>query len=141
MEFRVLEADWPDRSAELMAVRNTVFVDEQGVAPSLEVDGRDPDAVHFLATDEAGRPVGTARLLPDGQIGRIAVLREFRRRGIGRRLLNFAMDAARARGDRRVWLHAQIEAASLYLQADFRFVGKRFMEAGIAHIAMERELE
>ena len=140
MEFRVVEAEWLVRGADLMAVRNAVFVDEQGVSPALESDGRDADASHFLATDEAGNPVGTARLLADGQIGRIAVVPAFRRRGIGRRLLRLAMHSARARGDRRVWLHAQIEAQGLYLEAGFRVTGERFMEAGIPHIAMERDL-
>lgn len=140
MEFRVVEADWIVRSADLMAVRNAVFVDEQGVSPTLESDGRDAGASHFLATDEAGNPIGTARLLADGQIGRIAVLPAFRRQGIGRRLLRLAMDSARARGDLRVWLHAQIEAQDLYLEAGFRVTGERFMEAGIPHIAMERNL-
>ena len=140
MEIRVIAADWLVRDVELMAVRNAVFVDEQGVSPALESDGRDADASHFLATDEAGNPIGTARLLADGQIGRIAVLPAFRRRGIGRRLLRLAMDSARARGDRRVWLHAQIEAQDLYLEAGFLVTGECFMEAGIPHIAMERDL-
>ena len=140
MEFRVAEADWRVRGTDLMAVRNAVFVDEQGVPPELESDGRDADATHFLATDEAGNPIGTARLLADGQIGRIAVLRKFRRRGIARRLLGLAMDSARARGHRRVWLHAQHDATGLYVKAGFRFVGERFMEAGILHIGMERDL-
>ena len=140
MEVRVAEAGWSARSADLMAIRTNVFVDEQGVPPDLECDGRDADATHFLATDKAGNPVGVARLLADGQIGRIAVLPAFRRRGIGRRMLDLAMDTARARGDGRVWLHAQIDAQDLYLQAGFRIVGERFMEAGIPHIAMERDL-
>ena len=141
MEFRIVEADWLARSVELMAVRNAVFVDEQGVPPELECDGRDADAMHFLAMDKADNPLGTARLLADGQIGRIAVLPAFRRRGIGRRLLALALDSARRRGDRHVWLHAQIDARELYLQAGFHIVGERFMEAGIPHIAMERELK
>ena len=140
MKFRVVEADWHARNAELMGIRNAVFVDEQGVPPELESDGRDAGASHFLATDEAGNAVGTARLLDDGQIGRIAVLPAFRRRGLGRRLLTLAMDSARARGDRRVWLHAQIDAQDLYLRAGFRIVGERFIEAGIPHIGMERDL-
>ena len=140
MEFRVVKVGWSARRAELMAIRTDVFVDEQGVPPELECDGRDADAMHFLATDDVGNPVGVARLLADGQIGRIAVLPAFRRRGIGRRLLDLALDAARARGDGRVWLHAQIDAQDLYLQAGFRIVGERFMEAGIPHIAMERDL-
>ena len=141
MEFRIVEADWLARSVELMAVRNAVFVDEQGVPPELECDGRDADAMHFLAMDKADNPLGTARLLADGQIGRIAVLPAFRRRGIGRRLLGLAVESACAREDRRVWLHAQIDAQELYLQAGFRIVGERFMEAGIPHIAMERDLK
>ena len=140
MNFRVVEVGWSARRAELMAIRTDVFVDEQGVPPELECDGRDADAMHFLATDEVGNPIGVARLLADGQIGRIAVLPAFRRRGIGRRLLDLALDAARARGDGRVWLHAQMDAQDLYLQAGFRIVGERFMEAGIPHIAMERDL-
>ena len=141
MEFRIVEADWLARRVELMAVRNAVFVDEQGVPPEMECDGRDADAMHFLAADKADNPVGTARLLADGQIGRIAVMPAFRRRGIGRRLLDLALDSARRRGDRHVWLHAQIDARELYLQAGFHIVGERFMEAGIPHIAMERELK
>ena len=141
MEFRVVEADWLARCVELMAVRNAVFVDEQGVPPELECDGRDAHAMHFLAMDKADNPLGTARLLADGQIGRIAVLPAFRRRGIGRRLLALALDSARRRGDRRVWLHAQIDAQDLYLRAGFHIVGERFMEAGIPHIGMERELK
>ena len=141
MEFRIVEADWLARRVELMAVRNAVFVDEQGVPPEMECDGRDADAMHFLAMDKADNPLGTARLLADGQIGRIAVLPAFRRRGIGRRLLALALDSARRRGDRHVWLHAQIDARELYLQAGFHIVGERFMEAGIPHIAMERELK
>ena len=141
MEFRVVEADWHARSVELMAVRNAVFVDEQGVPPELECDGRDDEAMHFLAVDKADKPVGAARLLGDGQIGRIAVLPAFRRRGIGRRLLDLALESACTRGDGRVWLRAQIDAQELYLKAGFRIVGERFMEAGIPHIAMERDLK
>ena len=140
MEFRVIEADWSTRRVELMAVRNAVFVDEQGVPADLEADGRDADAMHFLATDAGGHAVGTARLLADGQIGRIAVLPAFRRCGIGSRLLAAAMDAARTRGHRRVWLHAQIDAQTLYLQAGFRIVGERFLEAGIPHSPMQCDL-
>ena len=139
-QFCIVEADWLIRGAELMAIRNAVFVDEQGVPPELESDGRDGEAMHFLALDGADVPVGTARLLRDGQIGRIAVLSAFRRRGIGRRLLDSAVDSARARGDRQVWLNAQIEAQDLYLRAGFHIVGERFMEAGIPHIAMERDI-
>ena len=75
--------------------------------------------------------------MPDGQIGRVAVVAEARRRGIGRRLLALAIAAARRRGDAGVWLNAQIDALALYEQAGFRAVGETFLEAGMKHQRME----
>lgn len=135
--MRVEQVPWATHWRRLMAVRRDVFIDEQGVPEAIELDGRDPDAIHFLAVDAAGEPQGTARLLPDGQIGRVAVVAEARRRGIGRRLLALAIAAARRRGDAGVWLNAQIDALALYEQAGFRAVGETFLEAGVTHQRME----
>ena len=134
---RVEQVPWATHWRRLMAVRHDVFIVEQGVPEAIELDGRDPDAIHFIAVDAAGEPQGTARLLPDGQIGRVAVVAEARRRGIGRRLLALAIAAARRRGDAGVWLNAQIDALALYEQAGFRAVGETFLEAGMTHQRME----
>ena len=134
---RVEQVPWATHWRRLMAVRRDVFIVEQAVPEAIELDGRDPDAIHFLAVDTAGEPQGAARLLPDGQIGRVAVVAEARRRGIGRRLLARAIAAARRRGDAGVWLNAQIDALALYEQAGFRAVGETFLEAGMTHQRME----
>ena len=131
---------WRSHADALMAIRTAVFVEEQRIAEDLERDGKDEGALHFLATVSGRGPVGTGRLLPDGQIGRLAVLAEERRGGIGRRLLDAARASARARGDRAVWLNAQLDARGLYEGAGFEAVGEPFLEAGIRHIRMELDI-
>ena len=131
---------WRSHADALMAIRTAVFVEEQRIAEDLERDGKDEGALHFLATVSGRGPVGTGRLLPDGQIGRLAVLAEERRGGIGRRLLDAALASARARGDRAVWLNAQLDARGLYEGAGFEAVGEPFLEAGIRHIRMELDI-
>ena len=131
---------WRSHADSLLAIRTTVFVEEQGVPEDIEHDGRDAAALHFLASVSGRGPVGTGRLLADGQIGRLAVLPDERRGGIGRRLLDAALASARARGDRAVWLNAQLGARGLYEAAGFEAVGEPFLEAGIPHIRMELDL-
>lgn len=138
--FEVEEVAWAQAAGELLAVREAVFVREQGVPPALERDAHDAAAVHFLARDGAGVPIGTARLLPDAHIGRLAVLAVWRRRGVGRALLDLAVATAAARGMPEVVLHAQCHAQGFYARAGFQARGAPFMEAGIAHICMVRGL-
>jgi predicted GNAT family N-acyltransferase len=133
-------ADWETEEALVRGIRTRVFVREQDVPPEIEWDGRDADAVQLLALDHRGDAIGTARLLPDGQIGRMAVLPERRGFGIGRALLDAAVAAARERGDYAVWLNAQTHAEPFYAAAGFRPVGATFDEAGIPHQRMEREI-
>lgn len=136
---RVREADW-QREAELIrGIRYEVFVEEQHIPIEVEFDGLDEDAMHFLAVDSHGQAYGTARLLANGQIGRMAVVRGHRRRGIGRMLLDAAVNAARARGAYRVFLHAQSQAVEFYAEAGFHRDGEPFMEAGIPHLPMAKE--
>ncbi|MFW6094615.1 MAG: GNAT family N-acetyltransferase [Pseudomonadota bacterium] len=131
---------WESHRESLRAVREAVFIREQNVPRALEWDGADATATHFLATDDAGRAIGCARLLPGGQIGRMAVLLEFRGRGLGRRLLDAAVAAAQHQGLTRVFLHAQVSAAGFYRKAGFVPVGDEYIEAGIPHRTMERDL-
>ncbi len=138
--YTVSRADWPQDAAAIRSVRNAVFVAEQAIPPGLEWDGLDPECSHVLARDRSGTPIGTGRLLPDGRIGRMAVLPGWRGRGVGQGLLAGLLAAAAARGQQRVYLHAQVKVAGFYRRAGFMEYGERFTEAGILHVAMMRDL-
>ena len=133
-------ADWGKDQALLRAVRHRVFVEEQHVPERIEWDGRDEASLHVMARDDRGAVIGAARLLPTGQIGRMAVLPERRGFGVGRALLEAVVEAARARGDAEVHLNAQTHARGFYEAAGFIAVGKEFEEAGIPHMRMEQAL-
>jgi predicted GNAT family N-acyltransferase len=137
--FAVRQASWARDRAALSLVRTLVFVDEQGVPEPLEWDGADPDALHLLAEDALGRPIGTARLLPSGQIGRLAVLRQWRGLGVGSALLGAALERAAAPGRPPPFLHAQTAALGFYGRHGFAPRGEVFEEAGIPHRAMVYE--
>ncbi len=134
--FTIRQARWPEDREALRAVRETVFVEEQGVPLALEWDGRDAEALHLLAEDEQGRPIGTGRLLPDGHIGRMAVLAAWRGRGVGTALLRRLMDLGVAQGHRRLVLAAQLTAIPFYQRLGFEPVGEVFEDAGISHRRM-----
>ena len=104
---------WEDARAEAAPIRFVVFVDEQKVPAEIELDEHDAVCVHVIARD-GGRAVGTGRLLPDAHIGRMAVLREARGKGVGAAMLKVLMEAARARGDKEVALSAQTHALDFY---------------------------
>jgi predicted GNAT family N-acyltransferase len=140
-DFRVRLVDWRDASAALSRIRTTVFVGEQKVPPEIEIDGRDPGCVHALAESAAGEAVGTGRLMPDGRIGRMAVLAPWRSRGVGAALLAALVDEARRRGLREVYLHAQTKAKDFYLRHGFAIEGEEYLEAGIPHIGMRAKLQ
>jgi predicted GNAT family N-acyltransferase len=123
-----------------LELRRRVFCEEQGVTPAADRDGRDGEALHLVAL-QAGVVVGTCRLLMDGHVGRLgrmAVERELRGRGIGARLLEATERAALRAGARRVTLHAQSAAESLYVRGGYEPRGRRFFEEGIEHVRMEK---
>jgi len=123
-----------------MRVRDAVFVVEQGVPPEIERDEWDQRSDHALALDRDGQVVGTGRLLPDGHIGRMAVLPEWRGQGIGGRILASLIARAHERGMKRVVLNAQTHAVPFYARHGFAPFGDEFMEAGIPHVTMAREI-
>ena len=133
MDVHVVPVAWDTHRESLRAIRGEVFIDEQGVPQEIEWDGQDDDAHHFLAINQAGLRIGCVRLLPDGQIGRMAVLKPFREGGIGRQLLDAAIEQAKSLGMTRVFLHAQTSALGFYTKAGFLPEGGEFMEAGIPH--------
>nr|WP_290443924.1 GNAT family N-acetyltransferase [Halomonas sp. Ps84H-12] len=116
-------------------IRRIVFIDEQQVPQEEEWDGRDTECLHFLATLN-GEPVGTARLLPDGHIGRVAVLSSARGTGIGYQLMEAAIKAAREAGHSHAALSAQLHALAFYERLGFVAHGDVFMDAGIPHREM-----
>jgi predicted GNAT family N-acyltransferase len=130
---------WSEVEAEARRIRFAVFVEEQGVPAELELDERDEPSVHALAFEE-NQAVGTARLLPDGHIGRMAVMKPWRGRGIGAALLRRLIDAARERGDREVLLSAQVHALGFYRTQGFVARGEVYEEAGIPHQSMRLTL-
>jgi predicted GNAT family N-acyltransferase len=131
---------WIEARGDASAIREAVFVAEQGVPPEIELDEWDERCDHALAIDAGGRAVGTGRLLPDGHIGRMAVLREHRGRGVGAAILEALIERARQRGMRRVVLNAQTHAAGFYARFGFAASGDEFLEAGIPHLEMARDL-
>jgi predicted GNAT family N-acyltransferase len=136
---RIELMSWENARAQASAIRLAVFVEEQGVPREIEMDEIDAQCVHALAFED-GAAVGTGRLLPDGHIGRMAILKPWRGRGIGSAILHSLIDAARRRGDREVMLSAQVHAVDFYRAHGFAPEGEVYEEAGIAHQAMIRAL-
>ncbi|HTQ76065.1 MAG TPA: GNAT family N-acetyltransferase [Burkholderiales bacterium] len=138
--FTVRIMAWREALPLARPVREKVFVEEQKVPLELEWDQWDELSDHALAFDREGIPIGTARLLPDGRIGRMAVLKEWRQKGVGGALLAAVLDRARSRRIERSVLHAQIHAAGFYRRFGFTERGGQFLEAGIPHVEMTLDL-
>ncbi len=135
---------WDELGQPARTLRTAVFVEEQRIPMEIELDDADATAVHAVAFNRIGQVVATGRLLRAapgvGKIGRMAVHRVLRGGSLGRRVLEALMDAARARGDREVVLHAQQSAEGFYTRLGFHPRGERFIEAGIAHLEMFKPL-
>ena len=137
--LRIELMDWSAARVEASRIRLTVFVEEQRVPAEIEMDDNDADCVHALAYWQ-GRAVGTGRLLPDGHIGRMAVLKQSRSLGVGGVILERLVEEARRRGMKEVVLSAQTHALGFYRRHGFIEEGKAFEEAGISHQEMRRVL-
>ncbi len=139
-DFYIQSVNWFHAHADLLSVRHEVFVTEQGVPEEMEQDEHDPLSLHFLALDSDSRPIGTARLLPVGRVGRMAVRSDWRRQGVGRALLLAVIEAARMRGDCELCLRAQVHSIPFYESLGFSTFGDEFEEAGIPHREMRSRL-
>lgn len=137
-EIQVRIANWQKDNAELRRIRESVFIAEQAVPPELEWDAEDATAVHFLAY-EGDYPIGTARLLPDGHIGRVSVLKDWRGLKVGDALLRAVIAEAEQRGLLRQMLSAQVQATPFYERLGFQVVSGEYLDAGIPHVDMVRE--
>jgi predicted GNAT family N-acyltransferase len=122
---------------EIRRIRNTVFTAEQQIDEKADFDGQDPDAIHALVACQ-GEHVGTGRMLRDGHIGRLAVLKAYRGRGLGTQVLLALVQEAERRGLPRVYLGAQKQAVGFYERLGFSVYGEPYIEVNIEHLHMER---
>ena len=134
--MEILIKSWKEAEIDAFLVRQEVFVKEQGVPVELEIDEFDLSATHVLALKE-GEFIGTGRLvvLGDGQaqIGRMAVLAQFRNQGVGTQILGKLIDLAKMQGIKQLMLHAQVDAIPFYEKLGFKVEGPSYDEAGIPH--------
>lgn len=125
--------------SECCHIRQQVFIEEQHVPVALEWDEFDASAWHLLACVD-GEAVACARVLPDGHIGRMAVLPEWRRQGVGQALLQRAIQQCRQCDLKYARLSAQMHAIGFYQQAGFEVCSAAYPDANIMHVDMQLEL-
>ena len=139
--YYVEPAHWSVDQTEIDAVREQVFVAEQGISREAVWDGVDAKCVHVIARNSADRsPIGVGRMDADGKIGRMAVLADWRSAGVGGALLQALVDQASERHLAQIHLHAQVSAVRFYEGHGFAVEGDGFVEAGIEHRKMSRRL-
>lgn len=138
--FTVHLLSWHNGEPLLRAIREEVFIREQGVPAQLEWDGLDQSSHHALALSVNGDAIGCGRITPDGRIGRIAVLPAWRGKRIGSAIMEALLDFAHSHDYQLLELNAQIEAVKLYRRFDFSEVGEVFMDANMPHIKMQLHL-
>lgn len=140
LQFHVRSARWPQDEPAIGAVRRQVFIDEQGVPEAMEWEVEDGRCRWFVA-ESGDEVIGIARLTPEGRIGRMAVRRPYRGRGVGSALLRAALTAARAAGWETIRLSAQTRAMPFYARHGFRAEGPEYLDAGIPHRSMSLSFE
>lgn len=135
--FRIRQVNYSADIALLRQIRDAVFVKEQNVPIELEWDEMDPHCEHVVALDGSDNPIGTGRLTPEQTIGRMAVLEQWRGKGVGDALLIQLLDIAKQKQLTSVSLHAQVNAMGFYLKHGFTVYGPTYLEAGIVHQSMK----
>lgn len=136
-DFNIQKVTWQTHAAQLKTVREQVFIVEQQVPINLEWDGLDEVAQHLLALNDAGEAIGCARLLGNGSIGRMAVLKLWRGLGIGSALLNVAIAHHHQQGIKTITLSAQVHAIPFYEKAGFKVCSELYLDANILHVHMQ----
>ncbi len=138
---RIRETTWKRDRDRLKLVRQRVFVEEQGVPEEMEWDRHDSRCHHWLAEIPDTSPVGTVRMTPEGHVGRLSVLAEWRGHGIAHALMQALLERARRDGHRRLQLDAQLHAIGLYEKLGFVVHGQVFFDAGLPHRRMTLDLD
>ena len=137
--MRIELLTWGEAEPVAAPIRFAMFVEEQQ-ADGIELDDLDKDCVHAVAYDDAGKAIATARLLPDGQVGRMVVKKDWRRRGIGAALLEALIQEARKRGLSEVRLSAPLQALEFYRGQGFVADGKIQQVEGELRQSMRKPL-
>lgn len=135
----VIPVPWNEYSSRLMAIRTAVFVEEQGVPAKLEQDEMDALSYHVLVSN-GEIDIATGRLLPDGHIGRVCVLKNYRGQGLGLKVMDALISEAKKRNMAEVVLSSQVHALDFYKKLGFEVSSEEYMEAGIPHVEMKMKL-
>ncbi len=139
-KFSAVQVSWQSHQMDLMRIREQVFINEQHVPIVLEWDDEDEAATHLLAFAidlDSDKAIACARILPDGHIGRMAVLKDFRGLGVGSAVLAHAISLCRVLGVPVINISAQKHALSFYKRVGFVVTSAEYMDAGIAHYDMK----
>jgi len=139
MEYTLKLTRWDKDQKNLSEVRRIVFIEEQQVPEELEWDDDDKSSVHILVTDNDA-PIATGRIKMDGHIGRMAVLKDYRDKGVGSAVLKALIDFSKTLKMKSVYLHAQTSAILFYEKHGFKTSSEEFMDAGIPHKTMKMDL-
>lgn len=134
-QIHIKQVTWQQAESDLRKVRTVVFIEEQSVTPEFEWDEIDSGAVHLLAMLE-NEPIGCLRIIHHAKIGRMAVLSQWRGLGIGKMLLNEAIDICRTYGSKQIDLSAQTHAIHFYQQAGFQITSEEYTDVQIPHVDM-----
>jgi len=141
MTIDVIITNYQDHQAELSLIRKAVFVNEQKVPQEIEYDDRDELCQHVLIRVD-GRPAATGRIdiEKQGKVGRVAVLSSLRQHNLGRQVMDALEQIARDAELPKIWFHAQTSAVGFYQKLGYKIIGSEFLEAGIVHQKMEKNI-
>lgn len=132
----IIQKTWHQAEHHLREIRAKVFIDEQHVPIDLEWDNLDETAQHLLVMNDSNEPIACARLLGDGSIGRMAVIKAWRGLGVGTALLKAAITSYRQQGIGSITLSAQTHAIPFYEKAGFEIISEPYLDANIPHVDM-----
>ncbi len=138
-DIKIMRADWASQQPDLVRLREQVFIVEQHVPMDLEWDEHDATATHLLAI-HYNEAIGCTRIVGN-QIGRMAVLKPWRRQGVGKALLDAAVQAVRQQGFSSAKLSAQMHAIGFYARAGFVITSPEYLDANIPHVDMQLAFE
>ena len=133
---KISQVQWLEAEKPLRKVRTVVFINEQHIPINLEWDDLDATAKHLLAVIDANEPIACARILNNGSIGRMAVLKAWRGLGVGSALLKRAIEIHQQHGIQNITLSAQVHAITFYEKAGFEVISQPYLDADIQHVDM-----